>query len=224
MLDQVAQTLPAAYLEEMVFIGGCTTALFLDVTNAEETIRATYDVDLIVDISTRTEWYELERELRKLGFKNDLEDGIICRFKLNHLIVDFMPINQEILGFTNQWYEESMRHAENYILPSGTIIKILQPIYFLATKLEAHKGRGNDDPMSSKDVEDILNILGGRSTIVEEVYQSNTELQDYLRLSFQELTSHDDWGYALQGNVPRSLALRVSKNINAIINRWGKAF
>lgn len=224
MLDQVAQTLPSDYLNEMVFIGGCTTALFLDVSNADENIRATYDVDLIVDISTQTEWHKLEQALRRLGFKNDLENGIVCRFKLNQLIVDFMPINQDILGFTNRWYEESMQHSLSYTLPSGTVIKILQASYFLATKFEAYKGRGNNDPMSSKDVEDILNVLGGRTSIVEEVYNSSGEIQDYLRLSFQELTSHDDWAYVLQGNVSRSLALRVSKNINAIVNRWGKAY
>ena len=134
MLDKIAQALPQEYLDEMAFIGGCTTALFLDIPNAEEGIRATYDVDLIVDISTRTAWYKLEDALRELGFKNDLDDDILCRFKLNDIIVDFMPINQDILGFTNYWYEKSMKHTNEYILPSNTKIKILDACYFLATK------------------------------------------------------------------------------------------
>ncbi|WP_432211084.1 hypothetical protein [Acinetobacter variabilis] len=224
MLDKIAQALPQEYLDEMAFIGGCTTALFLDIPNAEEGIRATYDVDLIVDISTRTEWYKLEDSLRELGFKNDLDDDILCRFKLNDIIVDFMPINQDILGFTNYWYEKSMKHTNEYILPSNTKIKILDACYFLATKFEAYQGRGNNDPMSSKDIEDILNVVAGRSTIIGEIYDAEPELQDYLGNQFAKLISHADWQYVLQGNVSSALSMRVAKNINAIINRWGKAY
>ena len=224
MLDKIAQALPEQYLEEMAFIGGCTTALFLNIPNAEEGIRATYDVDLIVDISTQTAWYDLEKELRKLGFKNDQDDNILCRFKLKDIVVDFMPINQDILGFSNDWYEESMKHTNYYSLPSGTKIKILDSCYFLATKFEAYNGRGNDDPMSSKDIEDILNVIGGRSEIIEEIYNSEEGLQHYLSKQFSKLISHHDWQYVLQGNVPTGLGMRVAKNINAIINRWGKAY
>lgn len=224
MLDKIAQALPEQYLDEMAFIGGCTTTLFLNIPNAEEGIRATYDVDLIVDISTQTAWYELEGELRRLGFRNDQDGEILCRFKLNDIVVDFMPINQDILGFTNDWYEESMKHTHFHTLPSGTKIKILDPCYFLATKFEAYDGRGNNNPISSKDIEDILNVIGGRSQIIEEIYNSESDLKNYLREKFLMLVSHSDWQYVLQGNVPTGLALRVAKNINAIINRWGTAY
>ncbi|MEN8398897.1 MULTISPECIES: hypothetical protein [Acinetobacter] len=224
MLDKIAQALPEKYLREMAFIGGCTTALFLNIPNAEEGIRATYDVDLIVDVSTQTAWYDLEKELRELGFKNDLDDNILCRFKLNEIIVDFMPINQDILGFANDWYEESMKHTNNYVLPSGTTIKILDPCYFLATKFEAYNGRGNNDPMASKDIEDILNVIGGRIQIIEEIYSADIKIQEYLSDQFSKLTSHPDWQYVLQGNIPSGLSLKVAKNINAIINRWGRAY
>ena len=224
MLDKIARALPEEYLDEMAFIGGCTTALFLDIPNAEDGIRATYDVDLIVDISTRTAWYELEDSLRKLGFRNDLEDDILCRLKLNDIIVDFMPINEDILGFTNYWYEKSMKNTNEYTLPSGTKIKILDACYFLATKFEAYLGRGDDDPMSSKDIEDILNVIAGRSTIIGEIYETNDELQTYLSDQFSKLISHPDWQYVLQGNVSSAFSMKVAKNINAIINRWGKAY
>jgi len=224
MLDEIAQALPSEYLEEMAFIGGCTTALFLDIPNAEEGIRATYDVDLIVDISTQKEWYQLEDELRKLGFKNDQNSEILCRFKLRDIVVDFMPINQNILGFSNDWYEKSMKNTKSFILPSKTKIKILDPCYFLATKFEAYSGRGNDDPMSSKDIEDILNVIAGRSTIIEEIYSSEQDIQNYLSEQFSKLISHNDWQYVLQGNISPTLGMRVAKNINAIINRWGKAY
>ena len=78
--------------------------------------------------------------------------------------------------------------------------------------------------MSSKDIEDILNVVAGRSTIIGEIYDAEPELQDYLGNQFAKLISHADWQYVLQGNVSSALSMRVAKNINAIINRWGKAY
>ena len=41
---------------------------------------------------------------------------------------------------------------------------------------------------------------------------------------FSKLISHPDWQYVLQGNVSSAFSMKVAKNINAIINRWGKAY
>lgn len=40
--------------------------------------------------------------------------------------------------------------------------------YFLATKIEAFKGRGRRDFWASHDLEDLIFVIDGRSTIVEE--------------------------------------------------------
>ena len=125
MLEKVANALTQDLRQEMVFIGGCTTSLLLDPENHSLATRYTYDVDLIVDITTHAEWYSLEEKIRKLGFVNDQNDNILCRYRLgNDLIVDFMPTDSNILGFSNYWYEQAITHKITYCLPNKTEINI----------------------------------------------------------------------------------------------------
>src|SRR3546814_8526016 len=80
-----------------------------------------------------------------------------------------MPDDASILGFGNRCYADALRAADDHVLPGGTIIRVVAPAYFLGTKLEAFRGRGNGDPLASRDVEDILNVVDGRAGLVEEV-------------------------------------------------------
>ncbi|WP_228285405.1 hypothetical protein [Acinetobacter pollinis] len=148
MLEIVVNALSDNLIKDMVFIGGCTTSLFLDPDNLALVTRYTKDVDLIVDIRTTTQWYELDEKVRKLGFKNyqspdPFEKDITCRYQLGEdLIVDFMPTDEKILGFSNYWYTEAFENRVTYKLKNNKIINTLKPEYFLATKFEAFHGRG----------------------------------------------------------------------------------
>ena len=225
MLEKVADALTQDLREEMVFIGGCTTSLFLDPENHSLATRYTYDVDLIVDITTHAEWYSLEEKIRKLGFVNDQEDNILCRYKLgDDLIVDFMPTDSNILGFSNYWYEQAITHKITYYLPNKLEINILESPYFLATKFEAYKGRGNNDPLMSKDIEDILTVCMGRSTLVEEIHSSPQKLKDYLSSVLAELQNHSEFEIVLDDQCRYGSKERVKQVINAIIKQWNKAF
>ena len=225
MLEKVANALTQDLRQEMVFIGGCTTSLLLDPENHSLATRYTYDVDLIVDITTHAEWYSLEEKIRKLGFVNDQNDNILCRYRLgNDLIFDFMPTDSNILGFSNYWYEQAITHKITYCLPNKTEINILESPYFLATKFEAYKGRGNNDPLMSKDIEDILTVCMGRSSLVEEIYSSPQELRDYLSNVLLELHHHSEFEIVLDDQCRYGSKERVRQVINAIIKQWNKAF
>ncbi len=63
-------------------------------------------------------------------------------------------------------------------------IRIISAPYFVATKIEAFNGRGNNDFLSSPDLEDIITILDGRKEIVSEIQGANKELQAYIAKSF----------------------------------------
>ncbi len=52
--------------------------------------------------------------------------------------------------------------------------------YFLATKLEAFDCRGKNDYLMSRDMEDIVTVLDGRSEIIFEVQLAGEELKDHL--------------------------------------------
>jgi hypothetical protein len=65
--------------DELVFVGGCTTGLFItDEASAE--IRPTKDVDAIVRSATYSQYIKFGERLEKAGFRRDLsQDAPICR-------------------------------------------------------------------------------------------------------------------------------------------------
>jgi hypothetical protein len=78
------------------------------------------------------------------------------------------------------------------------VVKILQPVFFLATKLEAFKDRGKNDGRTSKDFEDIVFILENRRTIWEELENTSGLLREYLISEFRKWMSHqpfEEWIY-----------------------------
>ena len=66
--------------DTVVFVGGSTVSLYADRPVME--VRPTDDVDVIVEILNYSQRQALEERLREIGFVNDIESGITCRFKI----------------------------------------------------------------------------------------------------------------------------------------------
>lgn len=99
-------------LSEVAFVGGATIELWITDPGAPP-VRATNDVDIVMEVATRNEFHAFEKRLREHRFGPDLEDGIICRWRHreNGLILDAMPTNPAILGFANRWQAAALPHA-----------------------------------------------------------------------------------------------------------------
>jgi len=79
--------------------------------------------------------------LRKLGFEEDArESAPLCRWR-QQTTLDVMPLNETILGFLNKWYRPAMDHAEERELEKDLKIRLVAPVYFCASKVEAFAGR-----------------------------------------------------------------------------------
>ena len=159
--------------EKVVFVGGATISLYPD--RAVFEVRPTDDVDVIIEILNYSERAKLEAKLRSIGFVNDIESGVICRFKIQGIIVDIIPTNDPSIGFNNKWYPEGFREAVDYEIDEKNTVKILSAPYFIATKLEAYKDRGGNDGRTSQDFEDIIYVLENRETIWEEMNKVDEE-------------------------------------------------
>ncbi|WP_299507375.1 hypothetical protein [uncultured Roseobacter sp.] len=201
MLETVAHALGPDLRERFVFVGGCTTALFITDTITLEDVRATDDVDLIIDLAGYGEWAQLQAQLREKGFSESHEDNVICRMRLGELKVDFMPDDESILGFSNRWYARGIETAVIYPLTETLEIKQLLPELFVATKLEAFLGRGNDDLLFSRDVEDILLIVDGREELMREVEDADPEIRTFIAEQLRVLQQHYDFDSFLIGNI-----------------------
>src|SRR5882757_1778971 len=128
-------------LDELVFVGGCVTGLLITDEAAGDP-RSTLDVDAIAEITSYAEYAEFGDRLRALGFREDTsEDAPLCRWVHSGTILDVMPLDEKILGFSNRWYRAAMETATTHQLFPDLKIRVVTAPYFLATKIEAFKGR-----------------------------------------------------------------------------------
>jgi predicted nucleotidyltransferase len=188
--------------ESLVFVGGCATGVLVTNVRAQP-IRMTNDVDLVAHVASKQEYHALERQFEALGFVHDLDaDAPICRWRCRSVTVDLMPTEPGILGFHNRWYPLAVESAVAVALPNNLIIKLVTAPVFLGTKLEAFKGRGKGDYMASHDLEDVITVIDGRVTLLEEVIQSPPELRTYLATEIRQLLANRDFMDALPGQLP----------------------
>jgi hypothetical protein len=186
-------------LDELVFVGGCTTALFITDPAAAE-VRSTYDVDAIVEIASYAEYAVFSERLRQLGFAEDHSAGApICRWAHDELRFDVMPTDERILGFSNRWYKAAMENAQNMQIENGLILRVVTAPFFLGTKLEAFKGRGKNDYFASHDLEDLIAVIDGRPSLLAELRLESKELKAYVANVARNLLKEHNFIDALPG-------------------------
>jgi len=198
LLTAVARLL-SPLLDELVFVGGCTTALLITDPAAAE-VRPTYDVDSIGEITSYAEYVAFSERLRKLGFAEDQSEGApICRWVYGEIRLDVMPTDEKILGFSNRWYKSAMENARRVQLKNELTIRVITAPLFLATKLEAFKGRGKNDYFASHDLEDIVAVIDGRPSLLDEVGHAPKDLKVYIAHEIHRLMEKPEFKDALPG-------------------------
>ena len=176
--------------EKAVFTGGTTVPFYLT-TDSPPPPRPTRDVDFVVQVASRAAYVHLQERLRELGFREDVESKVICRWKYKEIIVDIMPTEGDILGFANQWHKLGMSDLWKVSLDEGCTINLFSSVYFLASKLAAMQGReGGMDIRYSQDFEDIVSLLQGRKELEAEVNAAGEEVKDFIRESMEKLLSN----------------------------------
>lgn len=199
MLAVVADEL-GVLRNKVVFVGGCTTS-FLITDSAAPDVRSTIDVDLLVEAASSLDFHAIESEMRNQGFQPDVDSGVRCRWHSKGVIVDLMPSDESILGFSNRWYSDAINHAVEEQLPGDHIIKRVTAPYFIATKIEAFKGRGNNDYEASHDFEDIVTVVDGRRELRDEIAASEPGLSHFICETFSKWIEHRDFLMILSGQL-----------------------
>jgi hypothetical protein len=190
LLERAARALEPV-LGDVVFLGGASVVLWIS-DPAAPAPRPTKDVDVVVEVTSRTAFHAFEERLRSLGFMEDQEDWIICRWhrREDDLILDAMPSDAAILGFENRWQGASIPHAVECGLPSGATIRAASPAYLFATKIEAFNGRGREDFLGSRDFGDMIALIDGREELTGEVRDCEPNLRDYIATELKRLNGH----------------------------------
>ena len=159
-----------------------------------DSVRATRDVDAVVNTS-RARFHEIEAQVAQRGFERDVRSDVICRWlhSASGVAFDLMPVQPEVLGFTNRWYPYAVETAERVDLGEGARIRLVSAVAFVATKLEAFASRGHGDFLSSHDLEDVLNIVDGREELTGEIADAPIEVREAVAGIFRRLLSNADF-------------------------------
>ena len=206
LLELVAKRLGERLREDLVFVGGAVAGLLIT-DPALPAIRPTEDVDLIVQALALADYHRIEKALTRQGFAHDVSAvAPVCRWRVDTIAVDVMPTLEKILGFSNRWYPLALGTALPIALPNGIMIRLVQAPVFIATKLEAFAGRGNNDYLFSHDLGDLLAVVDGRETLIGECRQSDPQLQTYLADWAVRLLAAPAFLDALPGHLPGDAA------------------
>jgi hypothetical protein len=93
-----------------------------------------------------------------------------------------MPSDDGPIGPANRWYKTGFNNLWK-VKAGKEEIQILSAPCFLATKFEAFNDRGSDY-RTSHDFEDIIYVLDNRTSIVEEIKNTNDDIKQFLKQEF----------------------------------------
>lgn len=199
-------------LGDLVFVGGSTTGLLLT-DPVTVGIRPTKDVDAIVNVLSYAGYAALSERLRHIGLTEDTSEGApLCRWRHGGLIVDVMPIAEEVLGFSNRWYPSAIQTAQTLSIDSRDV-QVITAVYFVATKLEAFRGRGRGDVLLSHDLEDVVTLVDGRPELVAEVAAAEPEVRGSIASEITTLMANPEFLEALWGFLLPDAASQARRSV-----------
>jgi predicted nucleotidyltransferase len=163
-------------------------------------VRPTEDVDAIVEVASLVAYHRVADKLMDRGFKQTMaENTPPFRWYWNRMQLDLVPLDEKVLGFANRWYRVGFDAALAVELAGGLKLRHLSAPHFLATKFEAFKDRGNNDVYLSHDLEDIMTVMEGRSTVAREMAAAHEAVRKHVGLSVDALLHMPTFINALPG-------------------------
>jgi len=119
------------------------------------------------------------------------------------LTLDVMP-TEPALGFSNRWYPHAHRTATNHEISVAGMeplrIRVISATSFIATKLVSYLDRGRGDRYH-RDLEDIIVLVDGRPSLVDELEHEAAELRRYVAEEIARLLA-DDLEQYVPGHLP----------------------
>ena len=185
-------------LDALVFVDGCVTGHMIT-DPAAAGIKPARDVDAIADLTSYAMYTALSNQLRGSGLEQDTTEGAPAgRWRHGDAIIDIVPTDRSVLGFSNTWYAPAMASAQRITI-AGLHTRIVAPPYFLATKLEAFRGRGHADVVTSSDLEDLVMVVDGRPRLLEEVERADPQVRQFIAAEISALMDNRRFTDGLAG-------------------------
>ncbi len=185
--------------KQVVFVGGAVVSMYIDDPSAED-VRPTKDVDISLEIKSLGELEKLRIKLLKRGFKQNSRDNVICRFRLDEILVDVMGTKPIGWAPANKWFEEGFSLKQSVDIDSIPVYILPLPFY-LASKFAAFYDRSGNDPRTSHDFEDIVYLLNYTFNIEEIIKSSPLVLREYFKNVFLDILKSEKLQEAILCNL-----------------------
>jgi predicted nucleotidyltransferase len=189
--------------EELVFVGGQVAELLVASGGAVRA-RPTDDVDVVVHATTRTAYHRFGERLRAVGFREDSRPRApICRWvSPDGEMLDVLPVQPALIGFSNSWYEIAFASASPIEIAPGLVIRIPSAAAFLASKCAAFADRGRADVLGSHDLEDLVALVAGRPSVLDELRAAPPEVAAHVAGVFADFLRDPRADDAIGGALP----------------------
>jgi predicted nucleotidyltransferase len=215
-----AATLLKDLNEHVVYVGGRIVGLLIT-DLIEDDVRPTYDIDVALNLGGTdvVAHYSLQKKLESLGFKPD--GTVNCRYVLDDFMIDIMYTDGVLQGINSNWYQAGFDNAIEIQIKDKKI-KILNAVYFIATKLEAFTDRAynNNDYWDCKDLEDIINVINGRPELLVELMNAPKDVVQFISGYFKKLIEDPKWLEAIKAIArlerSRNIVLGAIEKISAL--------
>lgn len=199
IIERVANAL-GELNEKVIYVGGATVGLYINDPAAED-VRPTKDVDISIKVASFVELEDIREQLTDKGFKQSSDLDVICRFKLEDILVDVMATKPISWAPANPWFEKGFEKLEKTKVNDITI-QIMPLTFFLASKFTAYHDRGGNDPRFSHDLEDIIYIIDNRTDWHQIlINEQDQEVKEFLINEFSNILTSNKMQEAILGNL-----------------------
>jgi len=185
--------------DQVIYVGGATVSLYINDPAADD-VRPTKDIDISIRVASVAHLEEIREELIAKGFIQTADSKVICRFKLDDILVDVMATKPVGWAPANPWFEEGFNNLQKVDI-DGIAIQIMPLAYFLASKFVAHSDRGGKDPRFSHDFEDIVYILDNRTDWHDVIANETGKVKPFILEQLQIIKESSLLQEAMLGNL-----------------------
>lgn len=183
----------------VVYVGGAVVSMYINDSAADD-IRPTKDIDISLEIASLAELEKVREDLNSKGFYQTAQDDVICRFRYDDIKVDVMATKAIGWAPANPWFSSGFKHKKIVEIDDQQIYILSLP-YFLATKFSAYHSRGEKDPRTSHDFEDITYILDNQTELVNIILQAPNDVKEFLKAEFIAILKSNILQEAINANL-----------------------
>ena len=106
---------------------------------------------------------------------------------------------ERVLGFSNEWYRSGITCHGTARLPSSTRFRHIDAPHLIETEWPAFAERGEDDVLTSHDIEDIVRTVDGRASVVDELTSAPAEVRAFVTKGLERWVETPHFLEALSG-------------------------